>query len=92
MGHIWKAQQVAQLCSRLDDLRRRQQELRENLKTLQLRYQEISTFSSIETLAREKLGMFPSQKSPVVIAALDEHFAAFKTDWKSKSTRQGESR
>jgi cell division protein FtsL len=92
MGHIWKAQQVAQLCSRLDDLRRRQQELREKLKTLRLQYQEASTYSNIESLAREKLGMYPSQKPPVVIAALDEHFAAFKTDSKSKSTRQGESR
>lgn len=92
MGHIWKAQQVAHLCSRIDDLRRRQQELREKLKTLQLHYQEASTYSNIEALAKEKLGMFPSQKPPVVIAALDERFAAFNADAKSKSARQGESR
>ncbi len=92
MGHIWKAQQVAQFCSQIDDLRRRQQELRENLKMLQLNYQEISTYSSIEPLAREKLGMYPSQIPPVVIAALDERFAAFQADSKSKSSRHKESR
>jgi cell division protein FtsL len=77
LAFTWKAQQMAYVLAHLDAARNRQSELQEKLKSLQLIMQEESNYSRIEPLARERLGMFPPAKPPVVIAPLDERVAAF---------------
>ncbi|RJP79571.1 MAG: hypothetical protein C4524_05135 [Candidatus Zixiibacteriota bacterium] len=72
LAHIWKAHEVSRLCTRMDALRTDQQELAKKLKTQQLILQELSTYSKIEPLARERLGMLPSPEPPVVLAPLEE--------------------
>ncbi len=78
LGQIWKAHEVAMLCTNLDSLRCRQQSLEEKRMVLQLKFDEISKYSRIEPLAREVLGMHPSRQPPVVIAPLNDHFFAFR--------------
>jgi cell division protein FtsL len=79
LAFTWKAQQMAYILAHLDAARNRQSELQEKLKSLQLIMQEESNYSRIEPLARERLGMVPPAKPPVVIAPLDERVAAFPT-------------
>jgi cell division protein FtsL len=76
LAYTWKAQQMAYLLAHLDAARTHQQELRERLKSLQLIEQESTSYSRIEPLAREKLGMLPLDTLPIVIAVLDERVAA----------------
>jgi len=75
-AHIWKAHAVTQICSRLDALRNRQQDLREKLKAQELIFEEATLYSRIELLARERLGMYPAATKPVVIAPLHERIGA----------------
>ncbi|MCX6640486.1 MAG: cell division protein FtsL [bacterium] len=78
LGQIWKSHQITTLFTHLDSLRNNQQELEERQIALQSRFQEVSSYPRIEPLARNLLGMTPPDKSPVVIAALDDQFLAMR--------------
>ncbi len=78
LGEIWKESQVSRLCTRLDSMRETQRDLNAEYLTLQLKYNELASYSRIEPLARKHLGMLPPPKSPVIIASVDEHFLAYR--------------
>ncbi len=78
LGEIWKESRVSRLCARLDSLRSSQWELDEELLSLQLKLDDLSSYPKIEPLAREKLGMRPAVEPPVVITTVDERFLAFR--------------
>ncbi len=90
LAHIWKANDLAILCAHLDSLRGEQQELEHKLKGINLNLEEQTTYSKIEPLAREKLGMIPSPIPPVVLAPIDQHFAAIQVENKTSSRQKRE--
>ncbi len=78
LGQVWKAQQVSQLCEKIDRLRSRQEELYQQYLTLQLEFEDLASYPAIEPLAREKLGMHASPRPPVVIRPVEESLLAYK--------------
>ncbi len=87
LGQIWKAHEVALLCTRLDGLRSQQRNLEEQFLSLQLKFEEITAYHRIEPLAREKLGMETSPHPPVIIAPVDNRFMAFRRKTAAKYLR-----
>ncbi|MFH1862219.1 MAG: hypothetical protein ABH878_05340 [bacterium] len=79
LAQIWKANEIALVCTRLDSLRDRQQELLEKKQAVDLQFKDAASYARIEPLAREKLGMLPAQVAPVVIARFDERTTATRT-------------
>ena len=80
LGHIWKAHEVAQLCARLDSLRSYQRQLEQERLELQLKFDEMSSYSRIEPLARSRLGMHPSSHLPIVIPPVDNQSLALRRE------------
>jgi cell division protein FtsL len=78
MGQVWKANEVSRLCTRLDSLRSRNQNLDEQVVALRLKFKEMSSYSRIEPLARDMLGMRPAQNPPVILTPVDDRFLAYK--------------
>jgi cell division protein FtsL len=78
MGQVWKANEVSRLCAELDSLRSRNQELYEQAVEGRLKFKEISSYSRIEPLAREKLNMRPAKEPPVILTPVDDRFLAYK--------------
>jgi cell division protein FtsL len=78
LGEIWKESQISRLCTRLDSLRSKQRQLNVEKLSLQLKYNDLASYARIEPLARERLGMLPAPKSPVIITSVDDHLLAYR--------------
>ncbi|TKJ41482.1 hypothetical protein CEE37_02665 [candidate division LCP-89 bacterium B3_LCP] len=78
LGEVWKSHQVNRLCARLDKLRSQQAKLEEEYLNLQLKADEVFSYHHVEPLVKERLGMIPSKKSPIVITPLDDEFLAYR--------------
>jgi cell division protein FtsL len=81
LGQVWKAQQVAQLCEKIDRLRSEQEDLYQQYLTLQLKFDDLASYPAIEPLAKEKLGMHASPRPPIVIRPVEESLLAYKRSY-----------